>query len=242
LQNRDAFKFFEPFIDSKEATIETAGSLREGNRVWIQAKISRDPMIIKGNDTVEKFLLLSNSHDGTLAVRVSLVGRRVVCANTLAMAHGEKSAKFIRIRHAKNVKDTLMGVQSIVNLVNNEFEATAEQYRRLANTQINSSDLEKYIKIVFDQSIKSKGVDFSTVGTVGGKILISQIIPLFEGGRGNNLPEIRNTWWSAYNAVNEHIGYNRGQNAEARLDSLWFGAGATLNKKALDVALQMAVA
>ena len=68
LQNSEAFEFFRPFIDSKEAAIETAGSLRDGQRVFVMAKINRDPLIIKGNDEVEKYVLLSNSHDGTLAV------------------------------------------------------------------------------------------------------------------------------------------------------------------------------
>ena len=38
LQNEDAFKFFNPFVETGLATFETAGSLRQGKRVWILAK------------------------------------------------------------------------------------------------------------------------------------------------------------------------------------------------------------
>ena len=70
LQNRDAFRWFQPFLDAKEAALHTAGSLCEGSRVWVLAKLNRDPLVIAPGDEVEKFLLLSHGHDGSLAVRV----------------------------------------------------------------------------------------------------------------------------------------------------------------------------
>ena len=59
LQNRDAFAWFQPFLEAKEAALHTAGSLREGSRVWVLAKLNRDPLVIAQGDEVEKFLLLS---------------------------------------------------------------------------------------------------------------------------------------------------------------------------------------
>src|SRR6185295_11897446 len=127
------------------AQIETAGSLRQGKRVWVLAKINRDPLVIKGNDVVEKYVLLSNSHDGTLAVRVGFTPIRVVCNNTLSMAINSEASKLIRIKHTKNVVSNLESVQEIMNLADQEFQATAEQYRMLTRKDINSKDLEKYI-------------------------------------------------------------------------------------------------
>ena len=87
LQNRDAFKWFQPFLDAKEAALHTAGSLREGSRIWVLAKLNRDPLVIAPGDEVEKFVLLSHGHDGSLAVRVGFTPIRVVVPNTLALAH-----------------------------------------------------------------------------------------------------------------------------------------------------------
>ncbi len=69
LQNKDAFGWFQPFLDAREAALHTAGSLRSGSRIWVLAKLNRDPLVIAEGDTVEKFLLLSHGHDGSLAVR-----------------------------------------------------------------------------------------------------------------------------------------------------------------------------
>ena len=70
--------------------------------------------------------------------------------------------------------------------------------------------------------------------------VIDQIIGLCESGRGNDLPSIRNTYWSAYNGVSEWLGYSRGRSQATRLDSLWFGDGAAVNQAALQVAIAMA--
>lgn len=239
LQNSEAFNFFKPFIEQKEAAIETAGSLKMGKRVWVLAKINKDPMVIKGNDTVEKYILLSNSHDGSLAVRVGFSSVRVVCSNTLAMAHDSKASKLIRVKHTKNVNENVENIREIMNVANAEFEASAEQYRMLASKQINSKDLEKYVKIVFNTTSRIMEAE-GNMDSINNKRIMDQVAPLFEKGRGNDMPEIKGTLWAAYNAVNEYLQYNRGDDEASRLDSLWFGQGAQLNKKALQTAVIMA--
>lgn len=238
LQNKEAFEFFRPFIDANEASIETAGSLRNGQRVFVMAKINRDPMVVKGNDVVDKYVLLSNSHDGTLAVRVGFTPVRVVCNNTLTLAHNDKASKLLRVKHSGNIVANLEKIQEVMNLANAEFEATAEQYRLLASKEVNSSDLEKYVKIVFAQR---KTLEEKPLEEINSRVL-SDIIPLFEKGRGNDMQEIRGTYWAAYNAVNEYLQYERGETNENRMDSLWYGSSAQLNKKALDTALILAAA
>ena len=71
---------------------------------------------------------------------------------------------------------------------------------------------------------------------------VNRIVPLFEAGRGNDLPGVRGTWWAAMNAVTEYVSYVRGRSDEARLDSMWFAAGAHLNKRALQTAMTLAAA
>ncbi len=61
LQNKNAFKFFEPFIKSGEARFHTAGALQGGKIIWVLAQLAGKAIGIGGNDDkVLKFLLLSN--------------------------------------------------------------------------------------------------------------------------------------------------------------------------------------
>ena len=86
LQNKDAFKVFEPLVDSGDMTLHTAGSLRNGERVWVLCQLNLDNSEIVKGDEIAKFALLSNGHDGKLAVHLGFTPIRVVCANTEAMA------------------------------------------------------------------------------------------------------------------------------------------------------------
>ena len=233
LQNRDAFGWFQPFLDAKEAALHTAGSLRGGARVWVLAKLNRDPLVIASGDEVEKFVLLSHGHDGSLAVRVGFTPIRVVCQNTLSMAHGSDASKLIRVRHSKSLLANLANIRDVMSLANQEFEATAEQYRRLARRSINQADLRKYVKKV----LKVDETDEIATRTAN---QIEEIVRLCESGRGNDLASVRGTYWTAYNGVSEWLGYNRGRSQTTRIDSLWYGESAVVNKLALQTALSMA--
>jgi phage/plasmid-like protein (TIGR03299 family) len=233
LQNRDAFQWFTPFLDAKEAALHTAGALRRGSRVWVLAKLNRSPLVIAQGDEVEKYILLSHGHDGSLAVRVGFTPVRVVCQNTLSMAHGSDASKLVRIKHTREVHQNLANIREVMNLANAEFEATAEQYRLLVRRSINQEDLKRYVKRVLK-------IDGQQAPSTRIRNIMEEIIRLAESGRGNDLPSVRGTLWTAYNGISEWLAYNRGRNEQNRLDSLWFGDSAALNRHALEAALAMA--
>tara|TARA_R100000951_G_scaffold101420_1_gene92998 strand:+ start:46808 stop:47827 length:1020 start_codon:yes stop_codon:yes gene_type:complete len=232
LQNKEAFDFFNPFIESGEASFETAGSLKDGKRIWALAKINSAPIQIAKGDDIEKYVLLSNGHDGTMAVRVGFTPIRVVCQNTLSMSHSKDVSQLIRLKHTANLQENLEKVREIMNIANQQFEATAEQYKFLANKTVSQADLAKYVKLVF---IGDKYEEMEAMGLKPGNQILAKIIPLFEKGRGNDMASVKGTAWAAYNAVNEYLQYERGNDDETRLDKLWFGDSATLNQRALNV-------
>lgn len=238
LQNKDAFSFFNPFVDSGLASFETAGSLKDGKVIWVLANLNKAPIDVGGGDFVKKHLLLSNGHDGMMAVRVGFTPVRVVCNNTLEGAIADKRSQLIRIHHTKTVADRLQNVQEIVNAMDAKFEATAEQYKALAKKKVNKKDLENYINIVFelnplgDERAQSRA-----------KKMQETITKLFENGAGSSLKSAKGTMWGAYNSVTEYLTHDSGsQNAEtgasSRLFNNWFGTLKTKNEQAYAYAMK----
>lgn len=234
LQNKDAFEWFQPFVDSGLANLHTAGSLFDGKKVWVLAEIQRDPSVIVPGDEVAKFLMLSNSHDGTTAIRVGFTPIRIVCANTLAMAISSKASKLIRVRHTASSRVNLDNLREIMDTVNAEFEVHADKFRFLATRKYNQADIKKYVKVVLGvERVQDEDLPTRT------KNVMAEIFGMIENER-QSLPRVRGTWWAAYNGFNEYLNYEQGRNSANRMNSLWFGSGANDNQLALNTAMDFA--
>ncbi|WP_394849676.1 DUF932 domain-containing protein [Pendulispora brunnea] len=267
LQNREAFEAFQPFLDTGKAVLETAGSLRGGSLIWVLARLLGDPLTIvpKADDIVRKFILLAHGHQQGRSVKWGFVPIRVVCANTLGAALSAEASRLLRIPHKGDVVGALKRMPEIMNLADQTFEVSAEQYRFLASKGVREKDLLKYVRAAFaggdpdDGSDEGGGLGGEGGAAPGGDAppgappaplipsaeakrywLGEQIRRLFETGRGNDRPGVRGTWWALVNGANEYLGYEMGKNQERRLDSFWFARGARINQRLVRIALRFA--
>lgn len=243
LQNVKAFEWFQPFLDSGVAQLEAAGSLFGGRKTWVLAKVTGLAAEVVKNDPVESFILLSNSHDGTSSVKAGYTGVRCVCANTLAMAHNDKTSKLLKVKHKGDVGKTLEKIREIMNVHTQEFQATVEQYRDLAKRPCDVETMKKLVRIVF---APANALPEGVVVTPGEeededrRNLENKILPLFEAGIGMDIEGVGGTLWGAYNAITEFTTHHRGRNEHTRLNSLWFGDSKRINFKALQEASKLA--
>ncbi len=83
VQNSEAFAFTDALL-GEGVRYETAGSLQDGKKIWILAKLP-DKYIIEG-EQIAPYLVFSSSHDGNGAIKVAMTPVRVVCQNTLNIA------------------------------------------------------------------------------------------------------------------------------------------------------------
>jgi phage/plasmid-like protein (TIGR03299 family) len=232
LQNRDAFNWFQPFLDTKQVRFETAGSLHNGEIVWAMAKLAGNLEVGKGDD-VAKYLLLAHSHSGRLKVQISTTPIRVVCQNTLRMAQQDSRTKlFSSIRHTRNMETRLNDAREDVAKANHLFMLSLEKYQFLASKRADMATVDQYFRKVLDIS-EDKTVELSTRN----QNRLDNLKKLFFMGKGSELQTSSGTWWGAYNAVTEYQTWEHGRTRDNRLESLWFG-----KDDALDVALQMATA
>ncbi|MBK7393818.1 MAG: DUF932 domain-containing protein [Chloracidobacterium sp.] len=237
LQNEDAFSFFDLMVKDKEARIyHTAGALGNGERIWILAKLP-GYLRVAGDDIANKFLLLSNSHDGSSSVRLMVTPIRVVCNNTLNIALEDKGGAVIH--HTKQLFDNLQKAGDMLASMNARFTDVETTYREMASVQMNTERLNVYLSKVFPEKSKTKHDNENS------KVLRDRKLAehLFAEGKGNNMPGVKGTLWAAYNGVTELVDYGVPKAAinlsgSRRLNSIWFGEGASIKSRAYKIALE----
>ena len=230
IQNIDAFRFFDRVVQSGMVQYNTAGSLKGGRTIWALARLN-GTLRIAGDDVVDKYLLLTNSHDGSRPVTIAFTPVRVVCANTLAMALSTATRR-LSVRHTACAAARIRDVGEYLAGVNASFDHSAESYRYLAQRSINAYQLREYLLSLFPDPEE---------GTLRNRARATRdkITARFENGLGTSTTDT--TLWRAYNAVVEFIDHDRNQgNADARVTSAWFGQGMQLKQQALTTALQLA--
>jgi phage/plasmid-like protein (TIGR03299 family) len=236
LQNRDAFSWFDAIVGEGAAIYHTAGALGDGERVWILAKLPGEIRVV-GDDVTDKFLLLSNSHDGSASVQVKFTPIRVVCQNTLTMAL--RSGPTVRIAHTRDLNRRMISARMKLGIIQKQFGKLEEAFRRMAKVQVTGDRLTKYLELVLP-----KPADEENTRAIRRVVLArAKTAELFETGRGNTLPQVGGSLWAAYNAVTEFVDhYQPAGSGERRLDSIWFGDGYLTKTRAYRVAMQHSVA
>jgi len=230
LQNSEAFDFFDPIVGKDAAVYHTAGVLGHGERIWILAKLPADIRVI-GDDIVNKYLLLSNSHDGLSAVQVKFTPIRVVCQNTLTMALSQGPT--IRIVHTKDMKQRLKQAEQLLGIVHTHYRDIEADFAAMTRVQVDGERLKEYLSQVFpdpkdpdnQKALKRLRDDRSLAEY------------FFDRGKGTDIKGVRGTLWAAYNGVAELIDHRVvGFSETRRLGSIWFGDGYLTKARAYKVA------
>lgn len=83
VQNQEAFEFTDELL-GEGVKYEKAGSLQNGRKIWMLARLPNNYII--GGDKICPYMVFTNSHDGSGAIKVAMAPIRVVCSNTLNLA------------------------------------------------------------------------------------------------------------------------------------------------------------
>jgi phage/plasmid-like protein (TIGR03299 family) len=227
VQNSEAFNWIRPIIESGDATIEAAGALRGGRRVWILAKVKDGTVDVLRNDPIQSYVLFAHGHDGSLAVRAGFTTTRVVCQNTLSAAVND-GKQLLKFKHTAGVHDALAKARDAFDMQRAKLRSDAEVYRMLASKRLSDANLTRYIRETFqagagnDTTIKVRNVD--------------TVVRLAHEGRGAT----PGTLWGGFNAITEYATHERGRTADSRVNSNWFGSGGDLVQRALATAVAYA--
>jgi phage/plasmid-like protein (TIGR03299 family) len=233
LQNRDAFEFFNDFVQAGDMEMHTAGSLEDGRRTWALAKVKDAFELFKG-DVTENYLLFSNPHKYGMSIDVRMTPIRVVCNNTITMALNGVSDQMVKIHHRNEFDANL--VKEMLGVAKEKLETYKEAAQFLGSKKFTNDSIVEYFNSLFPASKidEDKPLADQISRTAKQAIETLDTQPGAEFGAG--------TWWQAFNTVTYMTDHTLGRSADTRLKSAWFGYNRKRKIAALETAIEFAEA
>ena len=144
IQNDEAFAFTDGLL-GEGVKYETAGSLQGGRKVWLLAHMPHE-YIISG-ERISPYLLFSNTHDGSGAIKVALTPIRVVCQNTLnlALAGAKRSWSMI---HTGDIREKMQEAKDTLFLAEKYMDELGKKFEALRMKKLTDKQVMEYIEIL----------------------------------------------------------------------------------------------
>jgi len=232
VQNHEAFEFFHEYCAAGDMEMHTAGSLRNGQIVWVLAKVKESFELFKG-DTVDSYLLFTNPHKFGQSIDVRFTPIRVVCNNTLTLSLSKNEERMVKKSHRTEFDPALVKEQ--LGIATDKLAKYKEMAEFLGSKRYTGESLTDYFNKIFPVIAynKEKGAQRKEVSKSA-----SRALEVIHTQPGASFAE--GSWWQAFNAVTYLTDHEIGRSADTRLQSAWFGPNKNLKIKALETAVEMA--
>jgi phage/plasmid-like protein (TIGR03299 family) len=202
--------------------------LKGGKKFWALARTGQTGTV-KGKDVNNAYVLLATACDGTLATTAQFTNIRVVCNNTLAIAlNGQTNA--VKVLHSTSFD--AQAVKRQLGITVSAWDDFMYRLKTLASRKVSNEEAQRFFAQVFTEA-RPQSASYTN------EKAMAKAQSLFEGaGRGATLTSAKGTAYGLLNAVTEFVDHERrARSVGYRLDSAWFGQGATLKQRALDQSL-----
>lgn len=188
VQNEEAFAFVDELL-GEGCTYETAGSLANGKRVWMLAKMPESYKCL--DDKIDPYLVINNSHDGKGSIFVAMTPIRVVCQNTLNLAL-RTADRMWKTHHIGTIGDKLLEAQRTLQLGNVYMKELEAEAWNLAKVKLSDEKVNDYIRMLIPMP--------DNAGTTKTKNIIQLRQGLWE--RYKNAPDLQHVGKNGFRFVN----------------------------------------
>ncbi len=256
VQPMEILEFYRDLTEQSGFELETAGVLKGGKKFWALARTGQSTAL-KGKDVSNGYILLATACDGTLATTAQFTDIRVVCNNTLAIAlRGQSSsAGVVKVPHS--TKFDADKVKQQLGISVRAWDEHMYEMKQLSQRKVTQGEAAAYFDAVFNNTSLSIADQEENIiqfyrniaqpnpakekSEPNGRAM-NKAMEMFNGqGRGADLASAKDTAYGLLCSITEFVDHERrAMSTDHRLDSAWFGAGATLKQRGLEQALRLA--
>jgi phage/plasmid-like protein (TIGR03299 family) len=228
IQNTQVFSFLDHIVQRGDATFYAAGYIGKGEKIWLLLKLNKD-ISLPSNDTIQKFILFSNAHDGRGAIRAYFFPLRSKTETALNISFGKRVEQGIQMRHVGNVKTRIDEASKIFKL----SEIFYEKFEDAVNNLYKSKFSTKKVDLFLSNSFENYSFDSTRTKNTFEKIKTQYEKEI------TTFPSSADSAWAWFNSIVNFIDYERlskGKDNLERvsnhLESLFWGSALLLKQKA----------
>lgn len=219
VQNSVLTGLVRPLVEEGLLEVKNTGWIKGGRLVFVQAQMAEEFTV--AGESHQGMLTLLNSHDGSTQLSAGVTDIRVICQNTFAMAYSEMST---RLQHKLGVNERALGITETLEYVNTRMKMFQDAAETLSRAKATTAQVEQVFRSAYgkkqDETVRNW----------------DELWALYRNGRGNE----GTTLWDAFNAVTEFSTHKSRKEADSRFAYSNFGSGATIARRAIDAALELA--
>ena len=222
LQNEDLKQLVAPMVEEGVLTIENQGFLSKGGKVFIQLQVNKEFEVV--GESYRGYLTLLNSHNGTASVAIGPAMQRVICSNTFQAVYNDIGEKF---RHTEGVTERVLNTTAITNFVDEAMKVYASKVETLASTRCTGAQFREALETIYNKPVDKMRDSF-----------VAKLNDLFYNGKGNE----GRSFYDVFNACTEWSNHYARKTKAGNVYYTQFGQGANINRRAMAVLTEMAIA
>lgn len=256
VQPMEILEFYRDLTEQSGFELETAGVLKGGRKFWALARTGQSAAL-KGKDVSNGYILLATACDGTLATTAQFTSVRVVCNNTLSIAiRGQTSGEgVVKVPHSTKFDAEKIKQQLGISI--KTWDEHMYEMKQLTQRKVTQQEAVAYFDAVFNNTtmsaidqeesiiqyyLKAASMDkkSNSKSEPNGRAM-TKTMEMFNGqGRGAELNSAKDTAYGLLCSITEFVDHERrAMSRDHRLNSAWFGMGATIKQRGLEQALRI---
>jgi phage/plasmid-like protein (TIGR03299 family) len=241
-QPSKVFEFFRALLSQQGITMEVAGALKDGKRIWALGRID-DSFNLLGQDEVKPYVLMATSYDASMATQAMLTTVRVVCNNTMTYAGAyREDGRADRYSVPHNQEFDIEAAHGKLGLNESAWLEYKRQAEMMARFQVTPEQALEYFYTVSGQEadIVRNSDSGQVISFPEPNRVTKQFINAYRNGPGADKGTANGTAWGLLNAVTfyqDHVA--PAANSGNRFDSATFGGGNVRKQHGLDLCIKM---
>lgn len=198
VQNKAAFEFTEGLL-GEGVRYETAGSIQDGRKTWILAKMPHKYQML--GDWIQPYLVFYNSHDGSGSIKVAITPIRVMCQNTLNLAL-RKASRSWSTKHTGEIHLRLEDAKETLFRAESYMEELGREMNRLVHIDFSESEVNDFIEQLIVMPKEPTGTQEKNIDRLRADLSARFFM-------APDLQDIKNNGYKLINAVSDFVTHSK---------------------------------